>query len=811
MTAAPTIVSPITDAGEHPGVFSMDEHALRVLEFDKVIEITAGYAASEPGKRSVRNMRPMHDRETVGLRLQETREVLSLLSTGQIPPLDDVHDIGGVIGKLGAEGIALTPRELVDTAATLAAGRRVRTFFERCAYGSAFRPGDRIRARAMSIQPLREIESAVAAAIDERAEVRDSASPGLRRIRKHLIRSRDEILSRLSSMLQDSGFQKIIREPVITIRDDRYVLPLKPNFRQNLNGVVHGLSGSRATLFVEPFEVLEHNNRLAELRIEEREEIERILRALTDLLARERASIAATFETLAFIDEVRARARFGIELHGVVPEIADGKRLLLRGARHPLLVWKRKNDVSRVAPNDLELRDDERVLILSGPNAGGKTVMLKTVGLLCLMAQAGLPVTASEGTALPFFSAVFADIGDEQSIEQDLSTFSSHVRTIAAILRDAGPDSLVLLDELASGTDPAEGAGLAAAVLERLIERGCLTLATTHHNALKLFGAETRGAVNAAMEFDPATLEPTYSLIPGRPGRSYGLDMAARIGIPDEVIRKARNLISEDDMRLENLLKQVEQHAELLSAERSALAAALAAAERDRDSAEAALQKARTEAREIRDAAKRDARDIIAELRSKLKELSRVETLERTAVKREASRVDELRMQLDSDQQDVAASEATVDLRPGDRIRIPRWNKRATVMAAQRGMLHLDVDGKKLTMAAGEVLPLEPANREKSAHRTPGWSVDQAVHEGLPDRLNIVGFHIEEGLAEVERFLDQACVNGLSNLTIIHGLGTGALKAAVTEYLKQQPLVASIRPGAPAEGGAGVTVAELKQ
>lgn len=784
----------------------MDEHSLRVLEFDKVIDITAGFAASEPGRDAVRKTRPESGREAAVLRLQETREITSLLHGGEHPPLEGILNISAALGKLGPLGGALTPLELLHIATTLAAGRRVKAFFQRYeSRGTVPLACSRVAA----LRSLKAIEDAISAAVDERAEVRDSASPALRRIRKQLARTREDLLGRMSSILQDAAFQKVIQEPVITIRDDRYVLPLKPNFRQNLKGVVHGHSGSRATLFVEPLEVLDQNNRLAELRLEEREEVERILRELTALVSGEREAIAVTLDTLAAIDAVHARARFGLALDGTVPDLAPGRRLRLRGARHPLLAWKRKN--SGVTPNDIELDEDDRALILSGPNAGGKTVVLKTVGLVCLMAQAGLPVPAAEGAELPCFASIFADIGDEQSIEQDLSTFSSRVGTIAAILRQAGSDALVLLDELGSGTDPAEGAGLGAAVLEELIERGCLTLATTHHNGLKLFGAQTKGAVNAAMEFDPDTLKPTYRLIPGRPGRSYGLDMAARIGIPDRVIERARARIGEDDARLESLLKQVELDAERLAAERRTLERELAEARLDRGAAEAALRAAREEAREVRARAQRESRDIVAELRAKLRDLSHAPALDRERQKEASARIGELSRQLASGDEASPLPEPPVDLHPGDRVRIPRWNRPATVVATQRGVLELEVDGKKLKLPAREVMPFEPLRAERSASAAQGWSAELEDEEDSSDRLNIIGMRVHEGLAEVERFLDRAGMQGLSSVTIIHGLGTGALRAAVTEYLSRQPLVTALRQGESAEGGAGVTVATMKK
>jgi DNA mismatch repair protein MutS2 len=794
----------------------MYEHSLGVLEFDKVISIVAGYAASEPGRAAVQEMLPARDRKIVEVLLRETSEFIQILRSGEHPPLHGILDLGQVIDKLGAAGSMLTPVELLHAAETLAAGRRVRHFFLRIA-GRAAGTGlatPLLCSVATAIQPLTHIEEAVLSAIDERAEIKDSASPGLRKIRKQIVRTRDDILGRMSRILQDSSFQKVIQEPVITIRDDRYVLPLKPHFRQSLNGVVHGQSGSRATLFVEPLDVLEQNNHLAELRMEEREEIERILRELTDLLAQEVDAIRATIRSLTAIDAVYARARFGMEVDAIVPELLSEKRLRLRRARHPLLVWKQKTAGGRdVAPNDIELNEEQRALILSGPNAGGKTVVLKIVGLLSLMTQTGLPVTAEEGSELPCFGSIFADIGDEQSLEQDLSTFSSHVGHIAEILERSDADSLVLLDELGSGTDPGEGAALGAAVLESLVERGCMTLATTHHNTLKLFGAQTTGAVNAAMEFDPQTLKPTYRLIPGLPGRSYGLDMASRIGVPDDVIKKARARIGEDDVRLENLLKQVEADAHQLASDREVLEQELATARKMRNESEAALRAVQDEAWSIKAKAKTEAKEVVASLRQKLRELSRVAVPQQTEIKKSAAEIESLVRKLEPGvpDQEPGVSEPVPDLQPGDRVRIPRWNKSALVLDSQRGWLELDVDGKKLKLSAREAMPIEPLRQQQNRYAASGWSAHLVEREGSSDRLNLIGLRVNEGLAELERFIDGAGINGLSVVTIIHGVGTGALKTAVMEHLKSHPLIAGLRPGEPAEGGAGVTVAELKK
>jgi DNA mismatch repair protein MutS2 len=795
----------------------MNEHTLRVLEYDKVKNIVAAYAASEAGRAAVMELQPTADVQTVKTWLRETREFTQILQTGERVPIDGILDVGQAVKKLGVSGSLLSASELLNIATTLGVGRRVKSFFQKFegkVKGAAL-SAPLLSARAAAIHSLKQIEDEVLNAIDDNAEVKDSASSALRKIRKQITRMREDILDRMSGILQNSGYQKVIQEPVITVRDDRYVLPLKPNFRQSLKGVVHGQSGSRATLFVEPLDVLEQNNRLAELRMEEREEVERLLRELTLLMSQEVDRIELTIHTLALIDAVYAKARFCMDYDGTIPEISAGGNIRLRTTRHPLLVGKSKAGApyTYITPNDIVLDGEKRVLILSGPNAGGKTVILKTVGLLCLMAQSGLPVTAAEGSEIPCFGSVFADIGDEQSLEQDLSTFSSHVSQIAEILRQAKRGSLVLMDELGSGTDPGEGAGLGAAVLESLIERGCITVVTTHHNALKLFGSQTSGAVNAAMEFDPTTLKPTYRLIPGRPGRSYGLDMAARLGVPEVVIKKARARLGQDDFRLEKLLAQVENDSRLLESERQAFEKELAALQQERAEVTEVLRNAREEARDVKSKAKREAKEILTLLRQKLRDLSRIAAPEHVDAKKISAEVEAFGKRLDPD----ASTEPRVNsefvraIRVGDTVRIAILNKTGTVISLHRGILELEVDGKKIRLSTAEVMPAESEPLHHHAVSTPGWGAELHEDEGAVDRLNIIGLRVDEGLAEVDRFIDRSGFNHLSVVTIIHGLGTGALKAAVTGFLKKHPLIASIRSGEPAEGGAGVTVAELKK
>lgn len=789
----------------------MNEHALRVLEYEKLREIVSGRAASAPGRRAAAALGPVRDRGQVERLLGETREFLRLLERGDAPPLDGIRDIAPQIGKLGAAGSMLSPAELLDVASTLAAGRRLKQFIGRREGPGAELP--LLGSIAAGITDLKRLEDAVHAAVDEKAEVKDSASPALRRVRKQIVRTREDILDGLSRILRSEAAGDVVQESVITVRDDRYVLPLKPNFRQRIRGVVHGHSGSRATLFVEPLDVLEQNNRLAELRMEERDEIERILRSLTADIAAESAAVQALFSASAALDAVHARARFGHDHRGVVPELSDDGTVRLRSARHPLLAVKQRTGagVREIAPNDLDLGGAVRALVLSGPNAGGKTVMLKTAGLLCLMAQSGIPVTAAEGTAVPVLQDVFADIGDDQSLEQDLSTFTSHATRIARILAEARPDTLVLLDELGAGTDPAEGAALGAAVLHRLIESGCITLVTTHHGGLKLFGSRTRGAVNAAMEFDPETLRPTYRFIPGRPGRSYGLDMARRSGIAEDVVRDAFSRLGEHEAGLDRLLEKMELDARELERSRTEAERVLDGARARAAEAAASLEQARTEAEAVKTRARTEARDVLDGLRRKLKELSRPDPAGRIDAASERRAVDALAGRLAPEE---PAPEPGVrpdrEFRAGERVRLPKLKRTGTVVACSKGALQVETGGKIVKVPAADAVPLGSAP-PRPADAAPGWGSDLLERDEAPDRVNLLGLRVDEARETIERFLDRAVVNNLSFVTVIHGLGTGALKTLVSELLKQHPQVAGFRPGEAAEGGAGVTVVQLKK
>ncbi|HWO73734.1 MAG TPA: endonuclease MutS2, partial [Dehalococcoidia bacterium] len=559
----------------------MDEHALRVLEFDKVLARLAGLTSFSAGRDLAFALRPSPDRREVlrrqgllldAVRLREMRAPLSLAGAVDVRPALEKAALGGV----------LDGQELLAVAATQRVAHQARSALSRLSQSLPH-----LGALGARLAERREVVEEIGRALDPRGDVVDGASPALGLIRRDIKIAHDRLQAKLQEFLSSAHGRQAAQEPIVTLRDGRYVVPIRAEFRGEVRGIVHDVSASGATVFIEPLAVVELANQWRELQIEEAREVERILRRLSGIVGGAADAIAANVECLAEIDLVLAAARLAEELSaplpGAAPQTEPAAWLMeapavldLVEARHPLL--------AAPVPISLRVGGDDRVLLITGPNTGGKTVALKTVGLLCLMAQAGLPVPAAPGTRLPVFEEVLADIGDEQSIEQSLSTFSGHMKNIIALLQRAGPRSLVLLDELAAGTDPTEGAALARAILRYLLERGCLTLATTHHGELKLFAHSTPGMVNAAVEFDPVSLAPTYRIVMGVPGRSNALAIAARLGLPEEVLRDAQAALRPEEAALDSLLAE-------LHSERAAAVAAREAEEEARRRAEEARKR----------------------------------------------------------------------------------------------------------------------------------------------------------------------------------------------------------------------------
>lgn len=786
----------------------MDAKAIRTLEFDRIIDMLAGRASTEAGKRLAADLAPSADPAEVGRRLAETDEACAVLRLKGAPPLGGIRSIGPHVRR-AAVGGTLEAAELVDVATTIGAGRRLKRFL---ASVHKDHPLPLLADVFEPIADLRELEDAIFHCIDEQGQVLDRASEKLARIRREKQAGEARVKELLERMIRSSSVRAMLQDSLVTMRGDRYVIPVKQEYRARFGGIVHDQSASGATLFIEPEQVVPLNNRLRQLALDERREIERILRELTGRVAERTEALEDNIGRLARLDFIFAKAGLAADMKATRPAVNDRGYVRLRKARHPLLG-------GRAVPLDVELGGAFRTLVITGPNTGGKTVALKTIGLLSLMAAAGLFVPAEDGSECAVFDAVHADIGDEQSIEQNLSTFSSHMTNIISILQRLTPNSLVLLDELGAGTDPSEGSALAVAILDHVHRLGCRTVATTHYSELKAHAFECEGMINASMEFDVNTLTPTYRLLVGVPGRSNAFAIARRLGLPEPIVSHAERMIGEEDRRVESMIEsleadrigaeeerrkarrlreELEETKRKLEAERAELArrkeAILAQAARE---AEAAVERAR-----------REAEAVIADLR-------RMAMEEGASIKEH--RLIEARRRLDeaAGLPAAGAPAAPAETSPparveaGDEVFVRSLNRRGFVVETGETEAVVQLGIIKMKVALTDLEPVA-APRADPAKAAGGASLVRTRDDRLPLELDIRGKTLEESYIEVDRFLDEAYLAGVGRAYIIHGKGTGALRAGIQNYLRQHKLVKRFRLGEYGEGGSGVTVVEFK-
>jgi len=789
----------------------MDEHTLRVLEFFKVRDILRGYAASEPGQAEVDRVIPSSDPKWVERSLKETYELFGYLGAGREFPISGLKDITTPLRKAAVEGAILRPEEFIGIASVARTSRLIRSSLLKARETCPL-----LAERATVLGMFEQLEQEVARAIGEDGEVLDSASFELKRIRRGLSLARSRINRELERILQDPAYAKAVQEPVITMRGDRYVVPLKPNFKMYIQGIVHDHSATKSTVFVEPSSTVELNNKLAQLKVDERREVERVLYELTSRVRENLDALTASLFALAELDLIYAKATYAAETGGSMPALKKGGAVELHDARHPLLI-KARGKASAV-PLDIKLGGDYSTLVITGPNTGGKTVVLKTVGLLVLMAQAGMLIPASPDSAVSVFENVFSDIGDEQSVEQSLSTFSSHISQIVKILGGANRESLVMLDEMGAGTDPVEGSALGVAILEELHRRGCRVVVTTHHGALKVFAANTPGVMNASVEFDPETLMPTYRLLVGRPGRSNALLVAERLGMPKTVIAAAERAKGGHEVKLDGLIEKLERESAVARDDRTKAAQELVRAKEERARLQELLRQADEERREAVRRAKEKAASVITSLKLKmreLEELGRKAAPDRAEVKKKAAEVQALEAELKSDVASPALAEP-VDLSKlavGDNVRVHRYKKVGRVLSIkkEKGQVVVQVDAMRLTLSASDIEPAQ-APGPKAAFKAPQVTLsrDEEEDSSAGVEINIIGLRVDEAMERVERFLDQSLLGGFSHVRIIHGRGTGALRSAVRELLEGHRGVKSHRHAAFEEGGDAVTVVELR-
>ncbi|MCU0485686.1 MAG: endonuclease MutS2 [Anaerolineales bacterium] len=803
----------------------MDEKTLHVLEFPKVLEKLAAYCAFAGSAELARQARPTTDIELARRWLGETSEGVRLLSTRPDLTIGGVRDIRAAV-DLARHGGVLLPADLLDVKSTLIAARTLVRTFERLA--AQFPLLCEIVGR---IPPPSGLIDSITRAISDRGEVLDSASERLAAIRRDMRIAHERLMSRLQRMVSDPKNAPLLQESLITQRDGRYVIPLRAEFKGRIKAIVHDQSASGATLFVEPLAVVEANNQYRELLLAERDEERRILTELSRQVAVQAAVIDLTVTAIADLDLAFARSKYAFDQAATEPVLHEirgrrsskhpGSLIRLYQARHPLL------DSATVVPIDVELDEQTYGLIVTGPNTGGKTVTLKTVGLLALMAQSGMHVPAHSGSEISLFEHIYADIGDEQSIEQSLSTFSGHITNIIHILDHADSHSLVILDELGAGTDPQEGAALARAILSHLLERSITTLVTTHHPELKAYAHATPGVVNASVEFDLDTLRPTYHLTIGLPGRSNALAIAQRLGMPEAIITSARQELNPNDVRADDLLNEIHQ-------QRNHARQARAAADRARHEAESLraelsrrLEKMEDERREILEKARQQAEIQVQEIEEELRQARRalvrarqpLEALQ--SVEEKVSDLEEaVEQPIERQVVDAGGPAAYRAIRLGDKVRVLTINAQGVVTGLGQEDAEVQVGMLRIRARLSELQPWSASSdeaqaasararkRKESVESKPKADFSLPVSPGI--ELDLRGQRADDALDAMERYLDSAYLAGLPFVRIIHGKGTGKLRQAVRETLSQHPHVKSFESGSEKEGGEGVTVVKLR-
>jgi DNA mismatch repair protein MutS2 len=786
-----------------------DAGTCSVLEFDKVKNIVAGFALSPLGSALAQSLAPMCDSEYIELLLEQVSEVKILLQFDDPFPLAAFEDINPILKTCSIEGTVLDPSEILAVHRVLETVRLVKEYVS-----ERRRKYLLLSELCEPIQAFPDFEKRVVRVFDERGEVSDNASGELHRIRRELKRGHENLRATLDKTLQALTEKGLVQEPVITIREGRFVLPVKAENRGRVKGVVHDQSSSGATLFIEPLAAIDLNNHLRELQLAERQEIRQILRELTQWLRMNVEHIRRNVAILSELDFIQAKARMSIEYGGVKPKLNRENRSRIVGGRHPLLMSREHSDHGRVVPLDLSLGETFRTLIITGPNAGGKTVALKTIGLLTLMVQAGMHVPASEKTELAVYDKVFADIGDQQSIEYDLSSFSAHLQQLKRIIDEADDRTLVLIDELGAGTDPDEGSALGMATLEVLTERGGCTLVTTHHGALKAFAQQHPEMENGSMEFDQKTLQPTYRFHSGIPGSSYAFQIADRLGMDSKVISVAASFVGEKGRRVEDLIVQLnrsfqeyEQRRRFVEEDENRLKRLLAEYEEK-------VASIKQEAKEIRREAYAQADEILAKanalLESTVAEI-REQQAAKKAIKKAKREITGLRDRvgrgLEANRTDEEGVPENVVV--GQEVWIPGFHTTGTVLSGP------DVN-RRVLIQAGRAKVEMPLSQLRLPEGTEGLrrysrgGVSYDTQRDISTEVSVRGMTGDEACDAIEKYLDDAFVTGLSTVRIIHGKGTGILRERINQYLESHPKVQSKRFGNWDEGGIGVTIVELK-
>lgn len=793
----------------------MNEKALKTLEYTKIRDRLSALALSPMGKEKCDELVPMHDIDAITREQKETTEAVNMsLKKGRLP-LGGIKDIRTQLGRAEAGGV-LGIEELMAVGDFLYVCRKVKNYAKQENKADVFPV---LEDYFEIVKTITNLEKEISRCIVNEQEISDDASSGLRTVRREIRNANGSIRDKLNTIIYSAAYKNMLQDAVITIRNDRYCVPVRSEYQSSFPGMVHDRSNTGSTVFMEPTAVIQLNNRIKELQAKEKEEIEKILAMLSAMVAENVDVIEANINVIAHLDFIFAKSELSLKMNGAEPIFNINGIIDIRKGRHPLL------DEKKVVPIDINLGKDFNTLLITGPNTGGKTVALKTLGLFTLMGQAGLHIPAFDSSQLAVFDDVFADIGDEQSIEQSLSTFSAHMTNTVSIINSVTPNCLVLFDELGAGTDPTEGAALAMAIIQLLHKMNVRTAVTTHYSELKVYALSTEGVENACCEFDVETLRPTYRLLIGIPGKSNAFAISKKLGLPDYVIDSAKEFISSENVKFEDVITDLEISKKTVVYEQERAEQFRKEAERLKnevekqrakinDQREKILADARNEARMVYQQAKEESDRIIKEMNKAMREKSANQNKmneKRSELKSKVAKMDEAISK--AQKKKVAAVKPIQNLKAGDNVYVVSFDKTGVALSApdSNGDVMVQTGNMKLKVPLNELTYYEPKKEPKSnASRNISTKVRAGKSQYIASEIDCRGQNVEEGLGNIDKYLDDAFLAGLKTVTIIHGKGTGVLRAAVQKYLRTNPHVRTFRPGVYGEGEMGVTIVELK-
>lgn len=790
----------------------MDQHSLKVLEFKKIINIVKEYAATDLAKEVIGKLSPVSNYDYVKESIAEVTSAKKILEEFGRPGFGGITDIRKILKKAGKD-IVLKTEEIDKLYSTLLGFRSLKEYFNNILDETDPEIIENeykiIIDKSRSIILTRELEAEISKTIDEYGDIRDNASSKLRSLRREMEKIEGQVRGKLQEIIKSQKYKNMLQDSLVTRRENRYVVPIKQKYRSSFSGIVHDQSSSGMTIFMEPMSVVKLNNRLREMKSEEEAEIYRILQVLTSKVKKDIESLKSNLKLVSVLDVAFARARYSVKIDGTAPEINQSGNIEIKKGRHPLL----KEDP---VPIDVKVGDKFDTLVITGPNTGGKTVTLKTIGLFTLMTSAGLHIPAARGTVISLFNNIFADIGDEQSIEQSLSTFSSHMNKIKKYINQAGDDSLVLLDELGVGTDPREGAALGISILERLKANDVTTVATTHYSQLKSYAYSSKGVENASVEFDIETLRPTYRLIMGVPGGSNAFDIALRLGVPEDLIKRAKELSDEGDLKVESIISDLNKQRKKYRNLKNEFSDKSREVEKLKEEYNNKLNSLKEKKKIVVDKAYEKADKIVKKAKKEskqiIKSLKKKDYTSKPEVDRMATETNKKLKKVDEEYQPEEEAERKKEIdetiKKGDQVRIMSLGQKGQLLIVDRDKNEAKVQAgaMKVTVGLEDLVKVDKSedNKDKVVKK---YRVKKS--KSASQKLDLRGKRYEEAQNEVDKYLDDAFLAGFKKVEIIHGKGTGALRKAVHGMLEDHPHVSSFRLGRQKEGGSGATIVTL--